>query len=94
MLGEPCPYCRGVRVMKDGNAFCVNCGREAREQKTVEGPERKEETKVEGTALDKLDQKLKDLAEELQREKDYATQQQIVKSISDIIALKEKLKNP
>ena len=28
LLSEPCPYCKGVRVMKDGNALCVNCGRE------------------------------------------------------------------
>jgi len=25
LLSEPCPYCKGVRVMKDGNALCVNC---------------------------------------------------------------------
>ena len=28
LLSEPCPYCKGVRVMKDGNALCVNCGKE------------------------------------------------------------------
>jgi UPF0148 protein len=28
LLAEPCPYCKGVRIMKDGNAFCVSCGRE------------------------------------------------------------------
>ena len=27
LLSEPCPYCKGVRVMKDGNALCINCGR-------------------------------------------------------------------
>ena len=27
LLSEPCPYCKGVRVMKDGNALCVNCGK-------------------------------------------------------------------
>ena len=28
LLSEPCPYCKGVRVMKDGHALCVNCGKE------------------------------------------------------------------
>ena len=28
LLSEPCPYCKGVRVMKDGYALCVNCGKE------------------------------------------------------------------
>ncbi len=28
LLAEPCPYCKGVRVMKDGNALCVSCGKE------------------------------------------------------------------
>ena len=28
MVSEPCPYCSGVRIMQDGHAFCVNCGKE------------------------------------------------------------------
>ncbi len=28
LLSEHCPYCKGVRVMKDGHALCVSCGRE------------------------------------------------------------------
>ena len=27
LLSEPCPYCKGVRVMKDGNALCISCGK-------------------------------------------------------------------
>ena len=34
LLSEPCPYCKGVRVMKDGHALCISCGRE---------PEKKED---------------------------------------------------
>jgi len=34
LLSEPCPYCKGVRVMKDGHALCVNCGKEP-EQKSA-----------------------------------------------------------
>ena len=28
LLSEQCPYCAGVRVMKDGHALCISCGRE------------------------------------------------------------------
>ena len=27
LLSEPCPYCKGVRVMKNGDALCVSCGK-------------------------------------------------------------------
>ena len=23
LVAEPCPYCKGVRIMKDGNALCI-----------------------------------------------------------------------
>ena len=36
LLSEHCPYCSGVRVMKDGHALCISCGRE---------PEKKDITK-------------------------------------------------
>ena len=26
MLAQPCPYCSGVRVLKDGKTLCVSCG--------------------------------------------------------------------
>ena len=32
LLSQPCPYCKGVRVMKDGNALCVNCGKEPKSE--------------------------------------------------------------
>ena len=28
LLSEHCPYCSGVRVMKDGYALCISCGRQ------------------------------------------------------------------
>jgi len=34
LLSEPCPYCKGVRVMKDGHALCVNCGKEHEQKST------------------------------------------------------------
>ena len=35
LVSEPCPYCKGVRVIKDGFALCVNCGKQP-EQKTTQ----------------------------------------------------------
>ncbi len=32
LIGQPCPYCKGVRVMKNGLALCVSCGREPEER--------------------------------------------------------------
>jgi len=89
LAGEPCPYCMGVRVIKDGNAFCVNCGRQGigeKPQSTQEAGNNPD------SPLDKLEQKLKELTDELSSEKDYEKQQQILRSISDIISVKEKLK--
>lgn len=33
MLAQPCPYCSGVRVIKDGKTLCVSCGSKS-DQKT------------------------------------------------------------
>ena len=30
LVSEPCPYCKGVRIMNDGHALCVTCGKEAK----------------------------------------------------------------
>ena len=32
LLSEHCPYCKGVRVMKDGQALCASCGREPKKK--------------------------------------------------------------
>jgi len=89
LVGEPCPYCMGVRIIKDGNAFCVNCGKQGR-QETPQSTQ--EPAGNEDSPLDKLEQKLKELTNELSSEKDYEKQQQILRSISEIISVKEKLK--
>ena len=34
LVSEPCPYCNGVRVIKDGFALCVNCGKQPEEKPT------------------------------------------------------------
>ncbi len=86
LISEPCPYCKGVRVMKNGNALCVNCGREAKEENVPV------QEKTENTAFAKFEQKLAGLYEELEHEKDHQKQQQIIKSITDLMSLIEKLK--
>ena len=87
MLSDPCPYCKGVRILKDGNALCISCGREA-DQEKLESVSSKEPTT---STNDNLDQKINDLSKELQNEKNYEKQKQILDSINEIIAIKEKL---
>ncbi|HXX05269.1 MAG TPA: Sjogren's syndrome/scleroderma autoantigen 1 family protein [Candidatus Bathyarchaeia archaeon] len=90
MVSAPCPYCKGVRIIKDGNAFCVNCGKEGKNEKISE--ETPNEEKSTTLPIDRLDIKLKELANELEHENDYGKQQQIIRSINEIISIKEKLK--
>lgn len=86
LISDPCPYCKGVRVMKNGSALCVNCGREAKEESVAP------QEKTEKSTLEKFEQKLEMLYEELENEKDHQKQQQIMKSITDLLALIEKLR--
>lgn len=88
LVSDPCPYCRGVRVMKNGNALCVSCGKEAKEER-VEPLSTKD--KSGDGAIDNLDKKLRDLTADLQREKDLGKQKQILQAINEIITIKEKL---
>ena len=93
LLSDPCPYCKGVRVMKDGNALCVNCGKEGNGAKVSTEKQSSKEDKSKYSPVDLLDAKLKDLTIELEHEKDYEKQQQILRSINEIISTKAKLKN-
>ena len=87
LLSEPCPYCKGVRVMKDGNALCINCGRKP-EQKEVET----NSVSSDKSALEKLEKKLSDLTDDLSNEESHEKQQLILKSINLLIETIEKLK--
>ena len=91
LVSDPCPYCKGVRIIKDGNAFCVNCGHEGTKD-TVPMETRRQTDKDTSSTLDMLEEKLKELTDELEHEKDYEKQQQILRSINDIIVIREKLK--
>jgi UPF0148 protein len=86
LLAEPCPYCKGVRVMKDGNALCVSCGKEP--DATKSGQVTKTE---QNPILDSLNKKLADLTKELEVEKDHEKQQQILKSINTLLETVQKL---
>ena len=86
LLGQPCPYCSGVRVMKEGHALCVSCGSE---------PQKREMPKTENISRQKLKEilegKLSLLSGELEKESDHIKQQEIMKSINSILEAIEKL---
>lgn len=83
LAGEPCPYCSGVRVIKEGVALCISCGRTP--DKTAPPPS-------EQSALQMLEKKLDCLSAELQDETDHQKQQDIIKSIDSLIDAISKLK--
>lgn len=89
LLSEPCPYCSGVRVMKEGHALCINCGREPEKKEIpTETKHQTEKTSIEIT----LEKKLSELSKELEQEVNHEKQQQILRSINSIIETIEKLK--
>jgi len=95
LVAEPCPYCKGVRVMKDGSALCINCGKTPDKQKLDEiklGSE-KQATSDQKTIsfVESLNKKLEQLTKELESENDYEKQQQILKSINSLIETIQKL---
>ena len=87
LVSDPCPYCKGIRVIKDGNALCVSCGREP-EQKTVDD----NPVSSDKPTLEKLEKKLSDLTDELSNEQSHEKQQLILKSINLLIESIDKLK--
>ncbi len=94
LVSEPCPYCMGVRVIKDGHALCVSCGKEPEIKETSptsKTPEY-EETQETRSTLNVLEQKLENLSKELNEEKNHEKQQQILKSINSLVEIIAKLK--
>ncbi len=92
LLAEPCPYCKGVRIMKDGNALCVNCGKEPDKSKIDQVVSENSSHKKPSSVLISLTNKLEELTKELESEKDHEKQQQILKSINSLIETIDKLK--
>ncbi len=89
LLSEPCPYCKGVRVMKDGYALCINCGKEPEQKPTK--TQTKEKKSI--STLKTLEQKLEKLSSQLEREDKPAIQQELIKSIDSLIDIIAKLKS-
>ena len=88
LLSEPCPYCKGVRVMKDGHALCVNCGKEPEEK-----PVKTQSNEGNSTsALKTLEKKLEKLSIQLETEDEPTKQQELIKSIDSLINVIAKLK--
>ena len=90
LLSEPCPYCTGVRVMKEGYALCISCGREPEKkeisiEKTGEGIK----SPIEKT----LEKKLKLLSQELEHERNHEKQQNILKTINSVLETIEKTRD-
>ena len=89
LLSEPCPYCKGVRVMKDEHALCISCGSEP-EKKQV--PQKDIQQSKKSPLEETLDKKMLDLSKELEQEKDHEKQQKILKSINSVLETIEKIK--
>ena len=89
LLSEHCPYCKGVRVMKNGHALCISCGREP-EKKEISNEKTQQGT---NSSLEEiLEKKIKHLSKELEQENDHEKQQLILKSINLLLETMEKMK--
>lgn len=96
LLSEPCPYCAGVRVMQEGQALCVSCGRQP-EKKEIPTPttsnDTSNDTSNNTSPLEKIfEKKLESLSKELEQEKDHEKQQNILKTINTLLETMEKMK--
>ena len=90
LLSEPCPYCSGVRVMKEGYALCISCGREP-ENKEIHVEKASEEVK---SSIEKtLEKKIESLSKELESETNHEKQQGILKTINSVLETIEKIKD-
>ncbi|NWJ28388.1 hypothetical protein HX848_03215 [Marine Group I thaumarchaeote] len=90
LLSERCPYCKGVRVMKDGYALCINCGQEP-EKKDI--PKEKTTQSTKSSLEETLEKKLEYVSKELEQESSHEKQQEILKSINLLLETIEKIKN-
>jgi len=88
LLREPCPYCSGVRVMKEGHALCVSCGREPEKRDVPQQDNKEQKTSL----LETLEKKLEVISKELEQESDPERQQVILKSINSLLEAVDKIK--
>ena len=87
VLSETCTYCKGVRVMKEGKALCIKCGKE-QEKREIPKEQKQEENGLKKT----LEKKLESLSKELEQEADHEKQQSILKSINSVMETMDKIK--
>ena len=87
LLSQPCPYCNGVRVVKDGHALCASCGKEPQKRDVPRQGASKEQLR------EALEKKLQKLTADLAQEKDHARQQEILRSVNSLLEALEKI-NP
>jgi len=88
ILSEPCPYCKGVRVMKDGSALCINCGKRPAQKSNKKQTKKKKSPDT----LGRLERKLEKLSQQLEKEENPTRQQELIKSIDSLIGIISKLK--
>ena len=75
LVEAPCPYCRGVRVMKNGHALCINCGKEPEINQSGKDSFEENNNKPKVVApITILEKKLETLSKELEVEKDLEKQ--------------------
>ena len=92
LLGEPCPYCKGVRVMEKGQALCISCGRQP-EKKEILTEKSADISKNTPTPMETiLEKKMANLTKELEQEQDHEKQQSILKTINSLLETMEKAK--
>ena len=82
LLSEPCPYCKGVRVMKEGHALCIKCGREP-EKKNISI--KKSPDNSMSQIKQTLQRKIEILTKEIETEKELEKQQNILKTINSLL---------
>jgi UPF0148 protein len=90
LLSEPCPYCKGVRVMKEGHALCISCGREP-EKKEI--PIKKSSNSTMSPIKETLQKKIESLSKEIEIESDLGRQQDILKTINSLLETIEKIED-
>ncbi len=90
LLSERCPYCSGVRVMKEGHALCITCGREPGKKDI---PKEKIQQRTKTPLEETLEKKMESLSKELEQENNYEKQQEILKSINSLLETMKKIKD-
>ena len=90
LLSEPCPYCKGVRVMKEGHALCISCGREP-EKKDI--PIEKSPNNTMSQIKQTLQKKVEILTKEIETENDLEKQQMILKNINSLLEMIERIED-